>query len=367
LPLLRQASAAGQPFRVALLDGQMPEMDGPALAHAIRAEPALAGTQLILMATLCGSAASQAAASVCNCLVKPLKTARLREALRAALSNNPDAKQPPQPLAGAIQTPEASAPGQGLRILLAEDNAVNRRLALTQLSKLGYAADPVVNGRELLEAVQKKPYDLILVDCQMPEMDGYEATARLREWEKTRPPGQQPPVYVIALTANALGGDRERGFAAGMDDYLTKPVRLKDLRSALERAARRIQPRPQFSAPEAQPAVDSSVLVSLHELREPGQPDPVAALIQLYLKDSKPKVELLESLAAARKGGEMKAAAHSLKGSSKNLGACRLAALLQEIEGACVAEQWEQVQRLWPQIKAEFRLVEEELQRELEA
>ena len=130
-----------------------------------------------------------------------------------------------------------------MRILLAEDNSINQRVALAQLKKLHYAASAVANGAEVLRTLEQISYGLILMDCQMPEMDGYEATRAIREREQglEQPCPWKSPVYIIAMTANAMQDDREKCLAAGMDDYLSKPVRIPDLQAALERGKLAVQ------------------------------------------------------------------------------------------------------------------------------
>ncbi len=237
LGLLREAVAAGESYDIALLDMQMPEMDGLTLAHAIKADPVIAATRLIILTSLNQvlSEAELKAAGIDAYLVKPVKQSRLFDCLVSTLGlaatervfNNPASADPTEP------APEL-ARLRKTRILVAEDNIVNQKVALGQLRNLGCTVDAVANGSEVLTALEQVPYDIVLMDCQMPEMDGYEATRLIRVRERQVSP-PTPRVHIIAMTANAMQGDREKCLAAGMDDYISKPVRLSDLKSALLR------------------------------------------------------------------------------------------------------------------------------------
>jgi CheY-like chemotaxis protein len=241
LKLLREAAAAGTPYDLALLDMQMPEMDGLTLARAIKAEPAIAATRLIILTSVgqsLGNAVLEAA-GIEAYLVKPVKQSRLFDSLVNVMgrtrtetvfaSGNLDA-------ASSIRPVVCSLPR--MRVLVAEDNRVNQRVAQGQLQKLGCTVDVVANGLEVLESLPRLHYDAVFMDCQMPEMDGYEATQaiRARERDAGHPCGWKSPIYVIAMTANAMLGDRERCIGAGMDDYVSKPVHLTAMHDALERS-----------------------------------------------------------------------------------------------------------------------------------
>jgi signal transduction histidine kinase/DNA-binding response OmpR family regulator len=236
LDLLRTAVSDGKPYDLALLDMQMPEMDGMTLARAIKSDPAISSTRLIILTSM-GYMHSQnelKAAGVDAYLVKPVKQSRLFDCLvnvlgRAAAEH---VFTKPADDAPAVHAPEDLATIRQTRILLAEDNIVNQKVALAQLKGLGFTADAVANGHEVLSALKQVPYDIIFMDCQMPEMDGYEASRKIRQAERS-PTSWKAPVHIVAMTANAMTGDREKCLAAGMDDYLSKPVRKAELRSAL--------------------------------------------------------------------------------------------------------------------------------------
>jgi two-component system sensor histidine kinase/response regulator len=243
LSMMHEALAQGDPYQVALLDFQMPEMNGLELGRLIREERRFDSTQLILLTSV-GSQGETAAArerGFAGRLTKPVKPAHLRDCIITALANRKTAAEhpadPPAALPRAV--PENGSASRSGRILVAEDNHVNQRVVLLSLAQLGLRADAVASGREALRALALAPYDLILMDCQMPDMDGYEATRQIRAGES---PGVHMPI--VALTARAMQGDREKCLAAGMDDYVAKPVRPEDLAAAIRRWLPQLSSRP---------------------------------------------------------------------------------------------------------------------------
>jgi signal transduction histidine kinase/CheY-like chemotaxis protein len=237
LDLLRTAVADKKPYDLALLDMQMPEMDGMTLARAIKADPSISATRLIILTSM-GYMHTQdelRAAGIDAYLVKPVKQSRLFDCLVSVLgktaAENVFVKDPKNAL--SVHPFAEKAKMQNVRILLAEDNIVNQRVALAQLKGLGFTADAVANGHEVLSALRQVPYDLIFMDCQMPELDGYEASRFIRQAERASNANWRVPMRIVAMTANAMTGDREKCIASGMDDYLSKPVRKADLQAAL--------------------------------------------------------------------------------------------------------------------------------------
>ncbi len=231
LELLAEAHAQGQPFRIAILDYQMPQQDGIELARRIRQDPRFADLAPILLTSTTGmlDRAATLADLVAARLTKPVRLARLRETMAMVAaghrSHRPGARQPSS---AAPSLPNLT----GLRVLVVEDNASNQLVAQHMLRKLGCQADLVGNGAEAVDTLRHIEYDIVLMDCQMPEMDGFEATRRIRSHE-----GGARHVPIVAMTANALAGDRERCLAVGMDDYLTKPVHVVALAVALAKWA----------------------------------------------------------------------------------------------------------------------------------
>jgi two-component system, sensor histidine kinase and response regulator len=239
---LRAAAARGRPVDIAILDFHMPGMNGVELARRIKADPLIASTRLVVLTSMCQrlQPSELRAAGITAWLVKPVRPSLLHETLArlaAGLEPGIDEASPPGQRARAES---ASEPGAGsmaseaprtlVRVLVAEDNLVNQKVAQRHLAKLGIHADIVGNGLEALEALRRIPYDLVLMDCQMPELDGYEATRQVRRGE-----AGSANVPIVAMTANAMHGDKERCLESGMDDYIAKPVRQKELVEVIER------------------------------------------------------------------------------------------------------------------------------------
>lgn len=358
---LRQAVREGRPFPLAVLDMQMPEVDGETLGRWIKADPQLAETQLVMMTSLGLGEHSRRAAEIgfAAYLVKPVKQSRLQEALVMALGKSSGLSTSLLGIGPPLSqtTPMADRPQQSLRILLAEDNPVNQKVALRQLQSLGYKADVVANGQEVLDLLQQVRYDLILMDCQMPVMDGYEATRRLRQQERRS--GHR--TVVIAITANAMQEDRERCLQAGMDDYLSKPVLKEDLQRLLNHWSQLIAQSAGGSSNQA--ASEAASPASPAESRDPSSPtlpypidsaylDQVSGgdrgfqreLLQVFIQDCETQLPQLRQAIAGCNAEGMRRIAHRLKGASSNVGANAFCQVVRELEhlGVALAQQGSQ-------------------------
>jgi CheY-like chemotaxis protein len=228
---LRAAADAGAMYDLIVVDRQMPEIDGLTLAREIRTTEATCAVPIVMMTSVgeLGEREALESLGLAAYLLKPVKATHVREVLIAALGG-------PGPSGAASSIRESSAtlaPAQLLhgRVLVAEDNPINQKVALLQLRRIGCTADAVGNGAEAVVALATIPYDLVLMDCQMPDVDGFEATRQIRAWEA----GTTRRIPVIAMTANAVEGDRDRCLDAGMDDYISKPVKASDLNALLRK------------------------------------------------------------------------------------------------------------------------------------
>jgi CheY-like chemotaxis protein len=240
LAALRSAQTSGDPYQIAILDYQMPEMNGEMLGRAIKADPTLRETVLVLLTSVSQRMDTQrlTAAGFASILVKPVRALQLMNALATVwgaevLNKLPVVAKAP-PSAGShtadLAAPLAAGQRMRARVLLAEDNIVNQKLAVRMLEKLGCRVDVAADGQEAVEMLAMLPYDLVFMDCEMPELDGYAATREIRCREGT---SRHTPI--IAMTAHAMAGDREKYLGAGMDDYISKPVQAAKLQEALAR------------------------------------------------------------------------------------------------------------------------------------
>lgn len=325
----------GEQFDLALLDIQLSEMQDLTLLKTIRQQPRCQELPIILLTPMGWSLESEeinAAATLL--LTKPLKQAQLQELVTQLLT-------PPALLKTSSPVPITSPLNlepTALRILLAEDYIVNQKVALLLLKRLGYQADVAVNGFEVLEALRRQMYDVILMDIQMPQMDGLETTRRIcQEW----PPNQRP--RIIAVTANAMQGDREMCMEAGMDDYISKPIKLEELSEALLRS-HTIAPNQNQQAHcstqsnSREGITDAIDLKIMQAFRKMIGADAVGILVELinsYLQET-PKV--IQSMRVASSQGDvtlLRLLAHTLKSSSATLGASTLASLCKDLETSC--------------------------------
>lgn len=254
-----------------------------------------------------------------------------------------------------------------IRLLMAEDNLVNQKVALRQLNKLGFQVDVVNNGLEAVKAVGKQPYPVILMDCQMPELDGYKATERIRQMQAASLfPWKRRP-YIIAMTANVLPGDREKCLASGMDDYVSKPVRIEELESALQRGLNSMDKQnASTGAPApAEPLLDSEAIETLRSLRVEGEPDTFAELVNLFIEDTPARIAQMHDGLKNGSARDVEAAAHSLKGSASNLGARSLVASCARMMQHAKNNDLAPVPKLVQTVELDFAKVKQALLEEL--
>ena len=239
-----------------------------------------------------------------------------------------------------------------LRILLAEDNAVNQKVALRLLERMGYRADVAANGLEALAALERQPYDVVLMDVQMPEMDGLEASRRIKgNW----PPGARP--RIIAMTANAMQGDREKCLAAGMDDYITKPIHTEALVAALSQT----QPKslPTDSQLESGPAINPKKFESF---RQTMGADFIIEVIEVFNEDAPKLLQDMQHALTTHDADLFRRAAHSLKSNSAEFGAVKLSEMAQELEMMGKEGRLAEVSEKVARAEAEYEIVKEALQ-----
>jgi CheY-like chemotaxis protein/HPt (histidine-containing phosphotransfer) domain-containing protein len=342
----------GETFDLAILDMQMPGMDGLMLAREIRALPGAMMMPLILL-TSTGvrlDTPAIASAAFASCLTKPIKPVQLHETLVRVISG---AKPAARKTTAPARLDATLAKRFPLRVLVCDDNLINRKVALRLLQQMGYQGDSANNGQEAIEALEKSAYDVIFMDIHMPVLDGMAATQiiRQRQQESSPLPKFKSPIIIIAMTANAMQGDREKCLEGGMDDYLAKPVRPEDIRAVIERwggIAGTSEPLvPTDAAPVAvtpstapapaapfPPGPDTDPPVDMERLLDfaNGNPENLRELINLYVEQTTGQIDKLESAARAGDAPELQRVAHSCAGASATCGMATLVPLLKNLE-----------------------------------
>jgi len=321
--ILRQAAHDGEAFDVLLLDMQMPDQDGLSLARELASDTSIPKPRMILMSSLGHSPSKEilAEASIQACMNKPVKQSALLKALQGMASpDSPYVLAEPKPKVPQVRRRDSVA--GAWRVLAAEDNAVNQRVVRSQMEKLGVAVDIVNNGKEALEAILKGDYKLVLMDCQMPILDGLAATRELRSREAAL---GLPRMPVVAMTANALDGDERHCLEAGMDDYLPKPVKLENLEKVLDRWIPESRPAAQLDhgTHDAIPVFcDDDVRRGMGEhYREDGI---FQELVKLFSEDTPERLKALDEAARSKDSHTVNQQAHAIKGSCRALGASRM-------------------------------------------
>ena len=317
-------------FDIAVLDHHMPDIDGLDLAAIAISSGLLDPGQIILLTSSGLSVERQRARAlgIAVFLTKPVKQSALYDALVTIVDGQGDVREPS--VAAMSYRPEpAASPG---RVLVVEDNAVNQQVARRMLERQGHTVDVAADGHEAVEALERSEYDAVLMDCQMPVMDGYEATRAIRQAEAE---AGGPRTPIIAMTAGAMVGEAERCLAAGMDDYLAKPVRWEALTAMLERwmsPGAVADAPPNGSEPASNGPLDPNIITQLQEL-DPGT-GVMHDLVQQYAESTGPRIDELAGLVSAGDVTGVRHLCHILRGSSATLGAHQLAALLGDIEAA---------------------------------
>ncbi|GAC1550709.1 MAG: hypothetical protein NVS2B7_26780 [Herpetosiphon sp.] len=360
LDLLHAATARHEPYDLVILDMHMPGMDGLDVAAEIARQPVLAGTSIILLVAhdLQRIAEAGGDISIAAHVTKPVRPGALYAALLNVLGNTPATIQPTIPEPNTSWPHRATAKEQKHgRILVAEDNVVNQQVAVGILESRGYSVDVVANGLEAVTALETRSYSAVIMDCQMPEMDGYEASSLIRRAEV---PGRHVPI--IAMTANVLHGEREKCIASGMDEYLTKPINPRQLLALLTRlissptvpvVTADVQPTPPAEpTPTAEhESVDQAALQQLRTLQI------LSPVIDLFFQDSPDRLLALHAAVLANDSSIVVQQAHALRGSCSNLGATHMVLLTAELESNARAGKLDDAGALVAALELEFERV----------
>jgi PAS domain S-box-containing protein len=367
LTALRVAARSGRPFAVALVDMQMPGMDGEALARVLRDDPDLSATPVVLMTSLASAprAGSSVEAGIAASLPKPVAPSSLQEVLSRLLAGVPAATAE-----GSRTDTLPPALPAGTRILLVEDNVTNQLVAMRVLQKMGCHVDVAGNGVEAIAALEVAGYDVVLMDVQMPVMDGLEATRALRAADSR---AVDPHVPIVAMTAHALQGDRERFLAAGMDGYVSKPVKPVELAEVVRRHLRErcVAAPPLQPGAAIEPSRDASspAVFDREGFRDRLSKDVelVAEIVGDYLRTAPELIENLRRTVATRDTARTRSQAHTLRGVAASMGGDKLCARATRLEEEAGAGHWDAVVRLLELLVADAGELAEALRAEARA
>jgi len=359
LGIMRQAKTEGTPFDVVITDMQMPEMDGLMLGAAIRQDEHLKDVCLMMMTSLGQQSDNVQFAEIgfAACMTKPVRPSELFKCLVKALT---DTKKSAGSL--PVSKHELVRPARkNVRILLAEDNPTNQKVALGMLKKFGLSADAVVNGFEAIKALETICYDLVLMDVQMPEMGGLEATERIRSMTSA---ASSPRIPIIAMTANAMQGDREKCIEAGMDDYISKPVNPKVLAEKLEQwlpkeqDADTQQKETKMETPMFQtPVFDRAGFLE----RVMGDEEIAEQIVEVFLDDIPKQIESLKQALEASDPETFHRVVHGIKGAAANVGGEALCELAAQVEKACKEGRFDSVADSCHQFECQFDRLKSEI------
>ncbi len=360
LDLLRAHAASGTPYDTAILDLHVPAADSARLMRAVKADPAIGRTWLIAASASGAEAPNHAlhCADADTWLARPIRPSQLAQSLKELLSHR-HRDQVNYDDGAAVEGPQLHPSQHTIRVLVVEDNAINQKLALNQLRKLGYAADAIDNGPAALDLLARGPYTAVLMDCQMPGMDGYATTAEIRRRESGR-----RHTIVIAMTAFAQEGARERCYAAGMDGYIAKPVRLEALEAVLVRwvplngnhGSRNGSSK--TAAASSCESIDPEVMAELLDLsRSCDSGDLLGELIDMFYRELESRLASIRNALLRSQLSELDERAHGLKGSCLSLGLARMATLCGQLEALARGGTVEGARALLDQIESEAALV----------
>jgi CheY-like chemotaxis protein len=357
LAMMRSAAKENNPFMAAVIDFGLPEMDGFALGQTIKADSRLAKTALFLMRPIIlpGDTYGKHKHLFAATIPKPIRQSQFCNNLLAALRGE-NISAPDESGAGKFQEQEQAPPANRLHILVAEDNLANQKVAVTILGKMGHSAHTVANGKEAVKALEAISYDLVLMDIQMPEMDGLEATAIIRNPQSKI---KNKDVPILALTARVMEGDREKCLAAGMNGYIAKPISMKSIANAIAN----------LSSSNVGVALQDE---TIHEMdpdivfdfetfsaRMIGDKAPIRDVINTYLSETRGLIHELEQAVNNLHQETSSQLAHNIKGGAATVSGNKLRSLAIQMQRACEAANWQAAESLIPQLNRQFESLEQ--------